>query len=83
MRTQGCHLFWALTEGRSRDGRGWKRAYQSHWLQLAARSTYVGGYAIWLLLSIQSAPIVLVHTLGLLTGAVTFGVALRLRGPLS
>jgi uncharacterized protein with PQ loop repeat len=46
--------------------------------------TYVGGYAIWLLygLSIQSAPIVLVHALGLLTGAVTVTVALRLRGPL-
>lgn len=47
-------------------------------------ATYVGGYAIWLLygLSIQSAPIVLVHALGLLTGAVTLTVALRLRGPL-
>jgi uncharacterized protein with PQ loop repeat len=47
-------------------------------------ATYVGGYAIWLLygVTIQSAPIVLVHTLGLLTGAVTLAVALRLRGPL-
>ena len=47
-------------------------------------ATYVGGYAIWLLygLSIHSAPIVLVHALGLLTGAVTLTVALRLRGPL-
>jgi uncharacterized protein with PQ loop repeat len=47
-------------------------------------ATYVGGYAIWLLygLSIQSAPIMLVHALGLLTGAVTLTVALRLRGPL-
>ena len=46
-------------------------------------ATYVGGYAIWLLygLSIQSAPIVLVHALGLLTGAVTLTVALRLRSP--
>jgi uncharacterized protein with PQ loop repeat len=47
-------------------------------------ATYVGGYAIWLLygLSIQSAPIMLVHALGLLCGAVTLTVALRLRGPL-
>jgi uncharacterized protein with PQ loop repeat len=44
--------------------------------------TYVGGYAIWLFygLSIQSVPIVLVHALGLATGAVTLAVALRLRG---
>jgi uncharacterized protein with PQ loop repeat len=47
-------------------------------------ATYVGGYAIWLLYgaSIQSVPIVLVHALGLLSGAVTLTVALRLRGPL-
>jgi hypothetical protein len=47
-------------------------------------STYVGGYAIWLLygLSVQSVPIVLVHALGLITGTVTLSVALRLRGPL-
>ena len=46
-------------------------------------ATYVGGYAIWLLygLSIQSAPIVLVHALGLATGGVTLAVALSLRGP--
>lgn len=45
---------------------------------------YVGGYAIWLLygLSIQSVPIVLVHALGLATGAVTLTVALSLRGSL-
>lgn len=44
--------------------------------------TYVGGYAIWLLygLSIASVPIVLVHALGLASGAVTLTVALRLRG---
>lgn len=47
-------------------------------------ATYVGGYAIWLLygLSISSTPIVLVHALGLLTGAVTLAVALELRAPL-
>jgi uncharacterized protein with PQ loop repeat len=47
-------------------------------------TTYVGGYAIWLLygLSVQSVPIVLVHALGLMTGTVTLSVALRLRGPL-
>jgi uncharacterized protein with PQ loop repeat len=46
--------------------------------------TYVGGYAVWLLygLSIQSVPIVLVHAIGLASGAVTLTVALRLRGPL-
>ena len=46
-------------------------------------TTYVGGYAIWLLygISVQSVPIVLVHALGLMTGTVTLSVALRLRGP--
>jgi uncharacterized protein with PQ loop repeat len=44
--------------------------------------TYVGGYAIWLLygLSIGSAPIVLVHAVGLACGLVTLAVAVRLRG---
>lgn len=47
-------------------------------------ATYVGGYAIWLLygVSIQSVPIVLVHALGLATGAMTLTVALSLRGSL-
>jgi uncharacterized protein with PQ loop repeat len=46
-------------------------------------ATYVGGYAIWLLYgaSIQNATIILVHALGLMSGAVTLTVALRLRGP--
>ena len=46
--------------------------------------TYVGGYAIWLIygVSIQSVPIVLVHALGLASGAITLTVALRLRGSL-
>jgi uncharacterized protein with PQ loop repeat len=45
---------------------------------------YVGGYAIWLFygVSIQSVPIVLVHALGLASGAVTLTVAARLRGSL-
>jgi uncharacterized protein with PQ loop repeat len=45
---------------------------------------YVGGYAIWLLygISTQSAPIVLVHALGLMTGTITLAVALKLRGPI-
>ena len=44
-------------------------------------TTYVGGYAIWLLygLSIGSAPIVVVHALGLACGTVTLAVALSLR----
>ena len=47
-------------------------------------ATYVGGYAVWLLygLSLPSVPIVLVHAVGLLCGAVTLVVALGLRGPL-
>ena len=44
---------------------------------------YVGGYAVWLLygMSIGSVPIVVVHALGLVCGAVTLAIALRLRGP--
>ena len=47
-------------------------------------ATYVGGYAIWLLygLSLGSAPIVLVHAVGLVCGSFTLAVALRLRGSL-
>jgi uncharacterized protein with PQ loop repeat len=47
-------------------------------------ATYVGGYAIWLLygISAQSAPIVLVHAIGLITGTITLTVALKLRGPI-
>jgi uncharacterized protein with PQ loop repeat len=46
--------------------------------------TYVGGYAIWLLygVSIGSAPIIMVHTVGLGFGAFTLAVALALRGSL-
>lgn len=45
-------------------------------------ATDVGGYAIWLLygLSLRSGPIVLVHAVGLVCGAVTLAVALKLRG---
>ena len=45
---------------------------------------YVGGYAIWLAygLSMANVPIVVVHAIGLVTGAVTLTVALRFRGPL-
>jgi uncharacterized protein with PQ loop repeat len=45
---------------------------------------YVGGYAIWLLygMSIASVPIVVVHAIGLVFGAVTLAVALALRGSL-
>jgi hypothetical protein len=43
--------------------------------------TYVGGYAIWLLYgaSVGNLPMILVHSLGLVTGTVTLGVALKLR----
>ena len=46
-------------------------------------TTYVGGYAIWLLygLSMQSVPIVAVNAVGLACGAVTLSVALKLRCP--
>jgi uncharacterized protein with PQ loop repeat len=45
-------------------------------------TTYVGGYAIWLLygLSLASVPIVAVNAVGLASGAVTLSVALRMRG---
>ena len=47
-------------------------------------ATHVGGYAIWLLygLSLGSAPIVLVHAVGLVCGSFTLAVALSLRGSL-
>ena len=46
-------------------------------------ATYVGGYAIWLLYgTLRSVPIVAVHAVGLVCGAITLAVALRLRGPL-
>jgi uncharacterized protein with PQ loop repeat len=47
-------------------------------------AVYAGGYGIWLLygLSIASVPLILVDTAGLLFGAVTLAIALRLRGSL-
>jgi hypothetical protein len=47
-------------------------------------ATYVGGYAIWLAygLTIGSMPIILVHAVGLVCGALTLCVALALRGSL-
>src|SRR5918997_5011938 len=47
-------------------------------------ATYAGGYAIWLLygLSVQSLPLILVDTAGLLCGLVTVAVTLRMRGSL-
>ena len=47
-------------------------------------TVYVGGYAIWLVygISIESVPIIVVHAIGLLFGAVTLAVALALRGSL-
>ena len=44
---------------------------------------YVGGYAVWLLygMSLGNVPIVLVHSLGLVCGAVTLAVAIKMRGP--
>ncbi len=47
-------------------------------------AAYVGGYGIWLLygISIQSTPLIVVDFVGLLSGALTLGVALALRGSL-
>jgi uncharacterized protein with PQ loop repeat len=47
-------------------------------------AAYVGGYAVWLLygLSLRNVPIIVVDAVGLLCGAVTLAVALRLRGSL-
>ncbi len=47
-------------------------------------AVYVGGYAIWLLygFSLGNFTIVLVHALGLVCGALTLAIALRLRGSL-
>jgi uncharacterized protein with PQ loop repeat len=46
--------------------------------------TYVGGYALWLVygMTIGSLPIILVHSVGLASGALTLAVALALRGSL-
>jgi MtN3 and saliva related transmembrane protein len=45
---------------------------------------YAGGYAVWLLygLSIGSVPLIVVDLVGLLCGAATLVVTLRLRGSL-
>jgi len=50
-------------------------------MSLRFLTTYVGGYAIWLLygLSMESVPIVAVNGVGLVTGAVALSVALGLR----
>ena len=57
------------TRGSSRD------------VSLRFLATYVGGYAVWLLygVSMQSVPIVTVNAVGLVSGAVTLSVAVRLR----
>jgi hypothetical protein len=47
-------------------------------------ASYVGGYAIWLMygLSVGSAPLIVVDSVGLLCGGLTLAVALSLRGSL-
>jgi hypothetical protein len=47
-------------------------------------AAFVGGYAIWLLygLNLGDAPIIVVDAFGLVCGAITLAVALRLRGSL-
>ena len=46
-------------------------------------AVYVGGFAVWLLygIGIGDLPVILVHAVGLVCGAVTLAFALRLRGP--
>ena len=45
-------------------------------------AVYVGGFAVWLLygIGIGDLPVIVVHAVGLVCGAVTLAVALRLRG---
>jgi uncharacterized protein with PQ loop repeat len=47
-------------------------------------AVYSGGYAVWLLygLSIASIPLIVVDAVGLVCGAVTLAIVLRLRGSL-
>ena len=47
-------------------------------------AVYAGGYAVWLLygLSIASVPLIVVDAVGLVFGAATLAIALRLRGSL-
>jgi uncharacterized protein with PQ loop repeat len=47
-------------------------------------ASYVGGYAIWLIygISLRNVPMVIVDAVGLVAGAITLAVALRLRGRL-
>jgi uncharacterized protein with PQ loop repeat len=68
-----------LFQARQMLARGTSRDVSARFL-----ATYVGGYAVWLLygLSLGSLPIVLVHAVGLVCGAATLAVALKLRGSL-
>jgi uncharacterized protein with PQ loop repeat len=68
-----------LLQARQMLARGASCDVSAHFL-----ATYVGGYAIWLLygFSLGNVPIVSVHALGLVCGAFTLAVALRLRGSL-
>ena len=47
-------------------------------------AAYAGGYAVWLLygLSVNSVPLIIVDSVGLLCGGLTLAVALSLRGSL-
>jgi uncharacterized protein with PQ loop repeat len=48
-------------------------------------AAYVGGYLVWLLygLSLESLPMIVVHSIGLACGSVTLAIALQLRGSLT
>ena len=52
-------------------------------MSLRFLALYVGGYAVWLLygFSLASLPMIVVHSLGLASGAVTLAVATRFREP--
>jgi uncharacterized protein with PQ loop repeat len=66
-----------LLQARHMHARGASRDISLRFL-----TTYVGGYAIWLLygVSLESAPIVFVNGVGAIAGAITLVVAVRLRG---
>ena len=48
-------------------------------------ATYAGGYAIWLVygVSIDSVPLIMVDTAGLLCGMATLAVTLKMRGSIA
>ena len=69
----------ALLQARQIRRRGTSRDVSARFF-----ATYTGGYGIWLLygLSIESVPLIVVDSLGLLCGGLTLALTLALRGSL-